>query len=331
VIKAVIAEGPAPVVLVVDDVRANRELIEGLLEGRGYDIRQAADGAEALEFIRNAEPDAVLLDIDMPGMDGITVCRAIKGDPVTRLIPVVLITAASDRETRIRGLDAGADDFLTKPFDGAELVARTRALLRDRALNKRLDATQTVLLAVGRAVEARDRYTIDHAERVGRFARELGREMGMRPDELDWIYMGGVLHDVGKIAIRDSILLKPGPLDAAEWEIMRTHPVEGERICQPLRSTSAVLPTIRHHHERFDGTGYPDRLSGQSIPLSARLVAIADAWDAMTSNRVYRPGLGDAEALRRLEEGGGTQWDGALVRRFVTFVRSGKLAEVPAA
>jgi cyclic di-GMP phosphodiesterase len=317
-----------PQVLVVDDVAANRDLIDGLLEGRGYDVRQARDGAEALAMVRASQPDVVLLDIDMPIMDGITVCRAIKDDPATRLVPVVLITAASDRETRIRGLDAGADDFLTKPFDGAELIVRTRVLLRDRALNKRLDATETVLLAVGRAVEARDRYTIDHAERVGRYARELGLVVGLDNEAADWVYMGGVLHDVGKIAIRDAVLLKPGPLDDAEWGVMRTHPVEGERICQPLKSTIPVLPTIRHHHERFDGTGYPDGLAGERIPLSARLVAIADSWDAMTSNRIYRASLGETEARRRLEAGAGAQWDATLVRRYLTLIDSGRLAEL---
>ena len=317
-----------PVVLVVDDVAANRDLIDGLLEGRGYDVRQARDGAEALALVRASEPDVVLLDIDMPVMDGISVCRAIKDDPATRLVPVVLITAASDRETRIRGLEAGADDFLTKPFDAAELIVRTRVLLRDRALNKRLDATETVLLAVGRAVEARDRYTIDHAERVGRYARELGRLIGLSSVDADWVYMGGVLHDVGKIAIRDAILLKPGPLDDSEWGVMRTHPVEGERICQPLKSTIPVLPTIRHHHERFDGSGYPDGLAGERIPLSARLVSIGDAWDAMTSNRIYRTSLGEAEARRRLQAGAGSQWDGALVAPYLTLVDNGRLAEL---
>jgi putative two-component system response regulator len=317
-----------PLVLVVDDLAANRDLIDGLLEGRGYDVRQARDGSEALAIVREQEPDIVLLDIDMPVMDGITVCRTIKSDPATRLVPVVLITAASDRETRIRGLDAGADDFLTKPFDGAELIVRTRVLLRDRALNKRLDATETVLLAVGRAVEARDRYTIDHAERVGRYARELGRLIGLDAADADWVYMGGVLHDVGKIAIRDAVLLKAGPLDDAEWATMRTHPTEGERICQPLRSTSPVLPTIRHHHERFDGTGYPDGLAGERIPLSARLVSIADSWDAMTSNRIYRASLGEVEARRRLEAGAGAQWDGALVRQYVMLIDNGRLAQL---
>jgi putative two-component system response regulator len=323
-----VTDSARPIILVVDDLVANRDLIDGLLDGRGYDVRQAGDGREALAMIRAEQPDVVLLDIDMPLMDGITVCREIKRDPNTRLVPVVLITAASDRETRIRGLDAGADDFLTKPFDGTELLVRLRVLLRDRALNKRLDATETVLLAVGRAVEARDRYTIDHAERVGRYARELGLIIGLDREAADWVYMGGVLHDVGKLAIRDAVLLKAGPLDDAEWTIMRTHPVEGERICQPLRSTFPVLPTIRHHHERFDGTGYPDGLAGEAIPLSARLVAIADAWDAMTSNRVYRASLGEEEARRRLEAGAGTQWDMVLVGRYLTLIDSGRLAQL---
>jgi putative two-component system response regulator len=321
-------ESARPIILVVDDIAANRDLIDGLLDGRGYDVRQAGNGLEALAMIRADQPDVVLLDIDMPLMDGITVCREIKRDPNTRLVPVVLITAASDRETRIRGLDAGADDFLTKPFDGTELLVRMRVLLRDRALNKRLDATETVLLAVGRAVEARDRYTIDHAERVGRYARALGSVIGLDREAADWVYMGGVLHDVGKLAIRDAVLLKAGPLDDAEWTVMRTHPVEGERICQPLRSTFPVLPTIRHHHERFDGTGYPDGLAGEAIPLSARLVAIADAWDAMTSNRVYRASLGEEEARRRLEAGAGTQWDATLVGRYLTLIDSGRLAQL---
>jgi putative two-component system response regulator len=146
--------------------------------------------------------------------------------------------------------------------------------------------------------------------------------------DADWVYMGGVLHDVGKIAIRDAILLKPGPLDDSEWGVMRTHPVEGERICQPLKSTSPVLPTIRHHHERFDGTGYPDGLAGESIPLSARLVSIADSWDAMTSNRIYRASLGEAEARRRLEAGAGAQWDATLIRRYLTLIDNGRLTEL---
>ena len=319
---------PRPIVLVVDDIAANRELVDGLLDGRGYDVRQARDGGEALGMIRDEQPDVVLLDIDMPVMDGITVCRAIKTDALTRLVPVVLITAATDHETRISGLDAGADDFLTKPFDATELIVRVRVLLRDRALNKRLDATETVLLAFGRAVEARDRYTIDHAERVGRFARELGLLAGLDEEAAEWVYMGGVLHDVGKIAIRDAILLKPGPLDDAEWSVMRTHPAEGERICQPLRSTSPVLPTIRHHHERFDGSGYPDGLAGDAIPLSARLVAIADAWDAMTSNRVYRDSLGESEARHRLEAGAGLLWDAWLVARYLTLIDGGRLTKL---
>jgi hypothetical protein len=186
-------------------------------------------------------------------------------------------------------------------------------LLHERALNKRLDATEDVLFALARAVEARDRYTIHHAERVGLVAREIGRGLGLSPDDLLLLYQGGVLHDLGKIAIPDAILLKPGPLTEEEFATMRTHSAEGERICGSLRTTTPYLPIIRHHHERIDGRGYPDHLVGRDIPIGARIAAISDAWDAMVSDRPYRAGLGQEEALQQLRTGAGTQWDAELV------------------
>ncbi len=312
----------------VDDVAANRELLEGQLLDLGYEVSQAANGAEALEFLVQREPDLVLLDIEMPRVDGIAVCQAIKAHPTRRLVPVVLITAANDRATRLRGLEAGADEFLTKPFDAKELRIRTRVLLRERALNKRLDATEGVLAAFARAVEARDRYTIHHAERVGRYSQEIGRALGLPDEDLASLRMGGVLHDLGKIAIPDSILLKPGALTEDEFTIMKTHSIEGERICGSLRSVAAFLPMIRHHHERFDGTGYPDHLRSDDIPLSGRIAAVADAWDAMVSDRPYRAGLEIDEALRRLRGGAGTQWDPAHVEVFLRLLDRGIMAEV---
>jgi putative two-component system response regulator len=315
-----------PVVLVVDDVTANRELLEGYLYDLGYDVRQARDGQEALDQIDTGEPDLVLLDIEMPRMDGLTLCARVKADPLGRLIPVVLITASQDRATRLKGLAAGADDFLTKPFDAKELLIRTQVLLRDRALNKRLDAAESVILALARAVEARDGYTIQHAERVALYAREMGRAYGLTGEDLDVLYKGGMLHDVGKITVPEAVLLKPGPLDEAELASMRLHCVEGERICGPLRSTAHYIPIVRHHHERVDGRGYPDRLAGSDIPLGARVVAIADAWDAMVSDRPYRPGMSREEALRRLREGKGAQWDTMFVDLFLQLLNQG-LAE----
>jgi putative two-component system response regulator len=312
-----------PKVLVVDDVAANRELLQGHLDDLGYDVREARDGIEALEAVAAEEPDLILLDIDMPRLDGIAVCERLKAHPIRRLIPIVILTASNDRGTKLRGIAAGADDYLSKPFDSKELLIRTKVLLRQRALNRRLDATEGVLFALARAVEARDRHTIHHAERVGRYAEAIGAAHGLGVEDCELLYQGGVLHDLGKIAIPDAILLKPGPLTNEEFAVMKTHSVEGERICLSLRSIAYYLPIIRHHHERVDGAGYPDHLSGKGIPLGARIAAIADAFDAMVSDRPYRAGLGEDEAIRRLRQGAGAQWDDALVHLFFDLLEGG--------
>lgn len=315
--SAVLVPVAKPVVLVVDDVAANRELLEGYLYDLGYDVRQARDGIEALEQIEAEEPDLVLLDIDMPRLDGIALCQRIKSDPVRRLIPVVLITGLSDRRTRLKGLEVGADDFITKPFDAKELLVRSTVLLRDRALNKRLDAAENIILALARVIELRDLYTVHHAERVGLFSREIGKAYGLSDEEdLDYLYQGGVLHDVGKSVVALSILLKNGELTSDEREVMERHAAEGAHICAPLRSTAIYLSIVRHHHERYDGQGYPDHLAAADIPIGARIAAIADGWDAMTSDRPYRGALSRDEALRRLRSGAGGQWDPAFVEVF---------------
>jgi putative two-component system response regulator len=310
-------------VLVVDDIAANRELLQGYLDDLGYEVREARDGIEALEAVAAEEPDLILLDIDMPRLDGIAVCEQLKGHPIRRLIPIVILTASNDRGTKLRGIAAGADDYLSKPFDPKELLIRTKVLLRQRALNQRLDATEGVLFALARAVEARDRHTIHHAERVGRYAEAMGAAHGLTHEDGELLYQGGVLHDLGKIAIPDAILLKPGPLTAQEFAKMREHSVEGERICLSLRSVAHYLPIIRHHHERVDGNGYPDHLAGNEIPIGARITAVADSWDAMVSDRPYRAGLDEAEALSRLRQGAGTQWDAGLVAVFVGLLDGG--------
>ena len=316
------------VVLVVDDQAASRELLEAHLGALGHDVRHARDGVEALELVGQEEPDLILLDIDMPRMDGITLCRALKGDPLRRLIPVVLITALGDRDTRLRGLEAGADDFMSKPFDRQELLVRTKVLLRDRQLNKRLDASDSVILALARVIEARDLYTVHHAERVGLIARAMGKARSLSDDAQVILYRGGVLHDVGKAVIPAEILLKRGPLAPEEEAIMHKHAVYGERICAPLRSVSEYLPVIRHHHERWDGQGYPDHLTGKDIPLPARMAAVADAWDAMTSDRPYRGALAREEALRHLRTLSGGQWEPESVEIFLHLLDRGEVDEI---
>jgi putative two-component system response regulator len=317
-----------PHVLVVDDVQSNRELLFARLKALDYVVREAKDGVEALEAIEADEPDLILLDVNMPRMDGIAVCQKLKAHPTRRLVPIIMLTASHDPAQRLRGLAAGADDYLSKPFDANELLIRTRVLLKDRALNLKLNATEDVLFALASAVEARDRYTIFHAERVGQYAGEVGKLLGFDGEDGELLHHGGVLHDLGKIVIPDAILLKPGPLSAEEYAEMQRHSAEGERICLSLRSVSFYLPIIRHHHERFDGMGYPDHLANSDIPIGARIVAVADAWDAMTSDRPYRARLDLDEALGEVRSGSGSQWDAEVVGALLHLVDSGALARV---
>lgn len=314
-----------PVILIVDDLKPNRQLLREHLAEISCEVLEAVDGVEALELVKASEPDLILLDIAMPRMDGLTLCAILKADPRLRLIPVVLLTAQVDRETRIAGLAAGADEFLTKPFDAEEVIVRAGVLLRERALNLSLDGAEAVILALARAVEARDMYTVHHAERVGSYARHIGRAAGLGAEELDALYKGGVLHDLGKIALPDKILLKPSALTLAERIAMQEHSAEGERIAGPLRSTVALLPMIRHHHERFDGAGYPDHLVGVEIPAHARMVAIADGFDAMVSERPYRPGKEVGAVRQILAAGAGSQWDPTYVDLFLSLLGQGSL------
>src|SRR5437016_4576412 len=250
-----------PVVLVVDDGEANRELIEACLAGVDCRVRSAVDGVSALMAIQTSPPDLVLLDVQMPGMDGYEVCRRIKSSSASRLLPVVMITSLDDTSDRIHALEAGADDFMTKPVDRVELVARVTSALRLKSLYDSLDSAEQVIFALAAAVEAKDPYTEAHTQRVAEAARAVGARLGLAPSHLDTLYRGGLIHDIGKIGIPDAILLKPGPLDHDELVTMHLHPIIGETIVSPLRTGAGLLPIIRNHHERWDGTGYPDRLA----------------------------------------------------------------------
>ncbi|MGH7775642.1 MAG: response regulator [Candidatus Dormibacterales bacterium] len=301
----------------MDDYQPNVELLAAYLEDIGCDVRSEADGPAALSSVRERPPDLLLLDVVLPGVDGFDICRRLKNEPGTRLLPIVLVTSLDRPEHRVQGLEAGADDFLVKPIQRVELTARVRSLLRLKAVYDRLDDAERVIVALARAVEAKDLHTEDHTERVGHAARRLGVVVGLEGAVLDDLYWGGIIHDIGKIGVPDAILLKPGRLTPEEWAVMRSHVVIGEDIARPLRSAANLLPIIRHHHEKIDGTGYPDGLKGEDIPIAARVVAICDAFDAMVSDRPYRPGLEPAEAAAVLRKGSHTQWDARAVRLYL--------------
>jgi len=306
------------VVLVVDDGPANRQLVQAYLAGLDCDVRLAEDGASALEQIKKEPPDLVLLDVQMPGMDGYEVCRRIKAGPRGRLLPVVMITALNQTDDRVRALESGADDFMAKPVERVELVARVRSALRLKALYNTLDSAEQVIFSLAAAVEAKDALTEKHTQRVAESARHLGARLGLPEVALDALYRGGMIHDIGKIGIPDAILLKPGPLNADETAVMRSHVLIGENIVRPLRSASTLLPIIRHHHERFDGRGYPDGLHAREIPRLARIVSVCDAFDALSNDRPYRPRLPVDQAVALLVDGAGHQWDPEVVDLFVS-------------
>ena len=302
-----------PVVLAVDDGAANRELIAAYLSGIDCEIRLAEDGPTALDIVETDPPDLVLLDVQMPAMDGYEVCRRIKSMPRGRLLPVVMITALNHSDDRVAALEAGADDFMSKPVERAELVARVRSALRLKALYNTLDSAEQVIFSLAAAVEAKDAFTERHTQRVGESARYLGRRVGLPEYALDALYRGGIIHDIGKIGVPDAILLKPGPLNEVETARMREHVAIGEAIVRPLQSAASLLPIIRHHHERYDGRGYPDGLRGRQIPRLARIVSLCDAFDALVNDRPYRARLSTEEAVAVLRAGAGTQWDPEMV------------------
>ncbi len=304
-----------PHILVVDDEDSLRNLLATLLRSRGYVVQEARHGLEALDQIEGDLPDLILLDLAMPKMNGFEVLKVLKKRPETQLIPVIVLTAYAHE--KVRALDLGADDFLAKPFDHAELLARLRAHLRLRSFIHELERAEDILAVLARMVEAKDSYTEAHTERVTAYALELGQSLDLGEEERAALRRGGLLHDIGKIGVPEAILKKPGPLTPEEFEVMKTHTLLGEEICRPLQSLRTALPIIRNHHERWDGKGYPDGLEGEAIPLLARIVAIADAYDAMTSDRPYRPAMSPEKAQKILEEGRGQQWDPQLVDLFL--------------
>jgi len=301
-------------ILVADDTEAYRCLLHDLLEAQGYTVVCAADGDDALRIVQTQSVDLALLDVMMPRRTGFAACRMIKSDPRTRLIPVVLITGLNSLEDRIQGIECGADDFLSKPANREELLARVRSLLKLKEFTDELENAETVLFSLALGVEAKDPYTEGHCQRLAKYSAALGKRLGL-PEELQVaLRRGGILHDIGKIAVPEQILVKPGPLTPEERAIMEKHPVTGERICAPLKSLRHVLPIIRHHHEKLEGSGYPDGLKGEEIPITARILTTVDIYDALTTDRPYRKAMPPPQAFLQIrEEARRGWWDVALV------------------
>jgi putative two-component system response regulator len=299
-----------PLVLVVDDMEDHRDLVVDLLLDEGLRVDIATNGAAGLERALQSPPDLVLLDVTMPGLSGFEVCRNLKANVRTRLVPVVMITGLHAAEDRIRGIAAGCDDFLTKPVDVQQLLARTRTALRMKSLTDQLEEAENVLVSLATALEAKDPYTRGHSERVASLAERLGGAVDLDTDRVRALRRAGLIHDIGKIGVPLAYLAKPGRLTDAEFAEVRRHPVIGYEICAPLRTLAPVLPLLRGHHERLDGTGYPDGLRGDQISKDLRCLSVADVYDALTSSRPYRPAMPHDEAVSiLLRESGMGHWD----------------------
>jgi cyclic di-GMP phosphodiesterase len=310
-------------VLVVDDYEPNLRGLGQLLRGARYDVLTATNGADALDLVARERPDLVLLDVVMPGLSGLDVCKALKQQSETCLTPVVLVSAAGERETVIAGLDAGADDFLNKPIDPEELYTRVRSLLRLKSLTDELESAESLFLTLGRIIEARDPYTEGHCERLAEYATALGKRLGLEQTDVDALYRGAFLHDVGKIAIPDRVMLKKGRLTHEEYELMKRHAVIGDELCATVRSLDRVRPIVRHHHERLDVRGYPDALRGDEIPLLAQIVSVVDVFDALTTDRPYRKAMPTLTAYKILRDEADGGWcPPALVETFIDLHRS---------
>jgi putative two-component system response regulator len=318
----------APTILIVDDVDLNRRLLRATLKTASYKILEAKRPSEALAILDREKVDLIVLDFVMPEMSGPDFCRVLKTNRKLQLVPILMITSLQGHENEIAGIDSGADEFLTKPLKPALVRTRIRGLLRNKALVDSLEEAETILFALAQSVEQRDQYTGKHCERLATYSLALGKALGLsRQDQLA-LYRGGFLHDIGKIGIPDSILFKRGLLTEEEWQVMRKHTIRGEEICRPMKTLAPVLPIIRGHHERWDGSGYPDQLKGEEIPLLARILQVADIYDALTTARPYKPAFSHHHAVEVMMEESRRGWrDPDLVSLFAEVTQRGGPAD----
>jgi putative two-component system response regulator len=312
----------APRILIVDDDLRNLKLIEAILRTHAYDVIKASNGEEALSALRQADFDLILSDVMMPGMDGFELCRRIKQNSALRMVPVIMLTALDDVASKVKAIECGADDFMNKPPNKMELFARIKSLVNLKRINSKMASIRNVIFSLANTVEAKDGYTQGHIERVSNLSVSIGRRMGLTEAEIEALKLGGALHDIGKIAVPDQILNKPGPLSPEEWEIMKKHTDIGFKICLPLKDNLGMaLSVVRHHHEKLDGSGYPDHLEADQISMAARIMAVVDIYDALITDRPYRKGMSPAEAIRILEEDGQKgKLDQRVIEHLKTFV-----------
>jgi putative two-component system response regulator len=308
-------------VLAIDDHSAALHVLEAAAEIAGFRFTGTTSAREGLKLAASLEPDVVITDVTMAEMDGFEVCKTLKSTRETQFIPVILVTSLDGRADRIRGIEVGCDDFVTKPFDRVTLTARIRSLSRMRRLTESLDDAEKVLESLARSVEAKDGTTGDHCDRLIRDGKAFGKFLGISARDVKALSRAGVLHDIGKIGIPDAILLKPAKLNAEEWEVMKTHSAIGADLLQPLQTMKRVVPIVRHHHERWDGRGYPDGLKGEEIPYLARCFQLLDAYDALTTVRPYKRAFTKKEACDVLQqECTDGRWDPVLMERFLVFL-----------
>lgn len=320
---------PKSAILVAhQDPAIGRELRETLTSD-GHSVHVVGDRSAALYQARTGHPDVVLLSVDVAGRDDLALCRQLRFDSQTRFVPIILVSDHADRESRIRGLEAGADDFLSAPVDRAELTARVRSLTRLKRSTDEMDSATAIITTLAVMIETRDGYSEGHCHRMANYATALGRALGLDDADLQALHRGGFLHDIGMLAIPDSVLRIQGPLTPEQYELVRSHTIIGDELCSNLRSLQSIRPIVRSHHERLDGSGYPDGLRGDQVPLLAQIIGIVDAFDGITSRRAYHQEQPAAEALTQLRRHVSLGWRrDDLVSAFADLVLDGKLGLV---